>query len=1098
MRVTFFSYFFSNAAYLLNQSQRQDSQGHQHDNPQEPPETIIYDSNPFELQKFIYQHPSIIITAIRLAHNNIENNLSTHATEENMKLDHIILDMFSSSTTLENLGNQLPKSLLSIKNRLGVKASMFKKICCPTCFSLYKYPKQAKDGIRNRQSLRSLPDQHCKTILMGSYGVQMPCQTSLWAQEKNKKTYYPAKLFFHQSLKEWIATRLLWPDFEHLLESHFQHTSPSSNSSFSDIWDGKMWKEFKDKDQRVFTDTKGHLVFGLYLDWVNPYGLKPSGKSISIGVIFLICFNLPPEIRYKPHNMFIYGFTPTPIESKSAQLNNLLQPLVMELQELWNGVKFTKTHSNTNGRIIKAVLLPLIGDTPALRKVAGFASHSANIFCAHCNLPKTDLQNFNKDDWPEKNEEEHVAKALEWSIAKSINHQKQILKTFGARYTSLQDLPNWMPKQMMTIDVMHTFILGILKDFSTTYLKIQDVGMIIHEKNKQQGPIPLSQSASVSSSILPSRKRRTAESISSGGESYKRKKSDKGVDLQNLTVLSPIEKVQDWTIRQSPLASHFDLQLAASSSAVKVVVPRIEDLKAPPPSKASSSDSASDGRGQQRRSSRAPSHSSNPSLREKVLRSTTAKGKRRAISPRLPQSLELISEHSPKSYLTGDNIPSSQSSSVSQSRKGASHQSSRAGTIDFDIGKHLYMTVTELELLQKGCSDIIVPSWVTRLPKTVGMPSAGSPKAAEWLILYTVHFVLVLIPYWSWSQDPDPLHAEKLLKVTSNLIGIINIVMSHTITNIQLEYLDQALVDYRVDLLENWGYHIQSKPLLHCAQHMTEVIKLYGPPSVFSTWAGERLNHVLTFIKKNQNPSKFICFVPIACHVLIIQLLLLTNSKGHLDQSLFSGLIEKTNLQGLVSNLNNNWKSSQFPVSNLPNLYEILYERQNGISKAARQIEETTYEQLKLYLEQAACDNEGPHFSQCTWINCKSMTHEGKRITPKNYHIGNSQISFDSGQHSNIPEMGQVKAILWEANQKKYYFHIEVFDDLFVADHNKNPYINMKEIPAKLVYQTRSKSRIIEPSMIKGHIASISYPATASGTLKDTLCVVALHYNTSL
>ena len=94
--------------------------------------------------------------------------------------------------------------------------------------------------------------------------------------------------------------------------------------------------------------------------------------------------------------------------------------------------------------------------------------------------------------------------------------------------------------------------------------------------------------------------------------------------------------------------------------------------------------------------------------------------------------------------------------------------------------------------------------------------------------------------------------------------------------------------------------------------------------------------------------------------------------------------------------------------------------------------------------------------------------------------------------------MGQVKAILWEANQKKYYFHIEVFDDLFVADHNKNPYINMKEIPAKLVYQTRSKSRIIEPSMIKGHIASISYPATASGTLKDTLCVVALHYNTSL
>jgi hypothetical protein len=37
----------------------------------------------------------------------------------------------------------------------------------------------------------------------------------------------------------------------------------------------------------------------------NPYTNKQAGKKASIGIISLVCLSLPPDLHYKPENMWL-------------------------------------------------------------------------------------------------------------------------------------------------------------------------------------------------------------------------------------------------------------------------------------------------------------------------------------------------------------------------------------------------------------------------------------------------------------------------------------------------------------------------------------------------------------------------------------------------------------------------------------------------------------------------------------------------------------------------------------------------------------------------------------------------------------------------
>ena len=142
---------------------------------------------------------------------------------------------------------------------------------------------------------------------------------------------------------------------------------------YADIYDGKLWKEF---------EVSGFLsqpnAFGLILnvDWFEPF----EHSIYAVGVVFLSRLNLPRQIRYNKENIILCGLIPGPHEP-SFNINSFLDPLIEELLIMWRGKKI---HLPSGPLTIRAALMCISCDSPAMRKVGGFLSHAANKGCYKC------------------------------------------------------------------------------------------------------------------------------------------------------------------------------------------------------------------------------------------------------------------------------------------------------------------------------------------------------------------------------------------------------------------------------------------------------------------------------------------------------------------------------------------------------------------------------------------------------------------------------------------------------------------------------------------------------------------------------------------
>jgi len=108
----------------------------------------------------------------------------------------------------------------------------------------------------------------------------------------------------------------------------------------ADIYDGQVWKTFKENDSETSPKffrpdvAESHLGLILNLDWFQLF----DGTIHSTEVLYAAICNLPRDIRFKRENLLILGIIPGPNEVSLHKINHYLATIVDELELIRNGV----------------------------------------------------------------------------------------------------------------------------------------------------------------------------------------------------------------------------------------------------------------------------------------------------------------------------------------------------------------------------------------------------------------------------------------------------------------------------------------------------------------------------------------------------------------------------------------------------------------------------------------------------------------------------------------------------------------------------------------------------------------------------------------
>lgn len=106
-----------------------------------------------------------------------------------------------------------------------------------------------------------------------------------------------------------------------------------------DIWQADFLREMKGPNGKtlfVNRGSEGQFIFSLNVDFLNMEGMRIRGSKTSVGLILMVCLDLPPEIRYKLENMYIAGIVPGPKQPSITELNPYIEPLMDQLVQSWH------------------------------------------------------------------------------------------------------------------------------------------------------------------------------------------------------------------------------------------------------------------------------------------------------------------------------------------------------------------------------------------------------------------------------------------------------------------------------------------------------------------------------------------------------------------------------------------------------------------------------------------------------------------------------------------------------------------------------------------------------------------------------------------
>lgn len=362
---------------------------------------------------------------------------------------------------LEPGSHNIPKDPRTCISHFDLLPVTIEYICCSSCHALYPYEREDQN-----HGETSIHPQACSYQTTPS---SAPCGTSLWKNVQTQGNVYrrvPIKKHLHQTLKSWVGRLLSRKGMESLVKG--RPHGLSSPDIVDDIWLSRVFVGLKDSSGKPFypgPPEEIRLVFGLSVDSFNPLGNQTAKQKVSSTGVWLVLLNLPWELRHLTDNLYLAEVITGPDKPSLAQLNHYVNLVVREFLQFWDpGVFLSRTYDHLLGRLVKAMVVPVICDKLGAHQVIGYSSSpTAHYFCTLCDLDHDDIKVLDRTQWPQKSCSEARRFSTLWKDATNDKEKVDIFQAFGWRWSPLFDLPYFDPVLFTVIDSMHALDLGLLQ-----------------------------------------------------------------------------------------------------------------------------------------------------------------------------------------------------------------------------------------------------------------------------------------------------------------------------------------------------------------------------------------------------------------------------------------------------------------------------------------------------------------------------------------------------------------------------------------------------------------------------------------------------------
>lgn len=352
---------------------------------------------------------------------------------------------------------EMPGEIRSVLSKFDFQSKTTIYAVCPNCHCTYAPIFDPGDSTPRYPS----------RCIHSSNAESAPCGAQLLSNSKDNKASQPIKPFVYHSFHDYLAGLLSRPDLETSMDKYCDDLNNSLGSPppeiVSDVWEAQFLRTFdgptKGTPFVARSGEDGRYAFVINVDFFNIEGMRIRGASTSCGLISLACLNLPPQIRYKPENMYVC-IIPGPHQPSLVALNHYLRPLVDDMAESWaQGIRYSKTALHPEGRDTCSAIVVAAMDLPAARHVSGFASHSAHIYCTVCQcVHRTTLGRTDIERWLLRDDSIMKVHANQWKSANTTQEQDDIFKLHGTRYSEMWRLEYWSPSRQLSVDPMHCLV----------------------------------------------------------------------------------------------------------------------------------------------------------------------------------------------------------------------------------------------------------------------------------------------------------------------------------------------------------------------------------------------------------------------------------------------------------------------------------------------------------------------------------------------------------------------------------------------------------------------------------------------------------------